>query len=71
MLLSLDVNRLNDLFLQIDNQKIISKYEKFKTAVNLHLLEGYMLEDYIKTTLLANLNKGTIRLFLQNRHDYM
>jgi len=38
ILLSSDINRYNDLFLQVEADDLIKKYESFKLLVNIYLV---------------------------------
>lgn len=53
MLLSGDINKYNDLFLRVEEDDIIKKYEAFKLLINLYLLDVNSLEPYIKEHLLS------------------
>lgn len=44
ILLSGDINKYNDLFLRIEEEEIIKKYETFKLLVNIYLLNVESLE---------------------------
>ena len=44
ILLSGDINKYNELFLQINEDEIIKEYERFKLLVNLYLMNPEILE---------------------------
>jgi len=44
ILLSGDINKYNELFLQVESDDIIGQYESFKLLVNLYLLNAELLE---------------------------
>jgi hypothetical protein len=44
ILLSGDINRYNELFLEVEAEELIKKYESFKLLVNVYLLNVESLE---------------------------
>ncbi|CDW91827.1 exocyst complex component 5 [Stylonychia lemnae] len=70
ILLSGDINRYNELFLQVEADEIIKKYESFKLLINLYLLNPESLEQYIKEHLMQITDRETIVGYLSKRTDY-
>eukprot|EP00347_Sterkiella_histriomuscorum_P019571 403341127 len=70
ILLSGDINKYNELFLQVDADEIIKKYESFKLLINLYLLNPESLQQYIKDHLMTITDKETIAGYLSKRTDY-
>jgi len=70
ILLSGDINKYNELFLQIEADEIIKKYESFKLLVNLYLLNPESLEQYIREHLLQIQDKIIIVSYLKQRTDF-
>lgn len=69
-MLSGDINKYNDLFLRIEEEDIIKKYETFKLLINIYLLNSEILEQYIKEHLLNIQEKEVIIGFLKKRADF-
>jgi len=44
ILLSGDINKYNELFMTVDSDEIIKRYESFKLLVNIHLMNVESLE---------------------------
>lgn len=44
ILLSGDINKYNELFMTVESDEIIKRYESFKLLVNLHLMNVESLE---------------------------
>lgn len=70
ILLSGDINRYNELFLQVESEEIIRQYESFKMLVNIYLINSELLETYIRDNLLQTTDKATICNYLQHRGDF-
>jgi hypothetical protein len=68
--LSGDINKYNELFLQIEADELIKKYENFKLLINIYLLNPEQLERYIKEHLLNLAEKDLIVSYLQHRADF-
>ena len=70
ILLSGDINKYNELFLQVDADDIIKKYESFKLLVNIYLMNESSLEQYIREHLLSLQEKDIIINYLKRRADF-
>ena len=65
ILLSGDINKYNELFLQVDADEVIKKYESFKLIVNIYLMNVESLEQNIREHLLNITEKDIIILYLK------
>lgn len=70
ILLSGDINKYNELFMTVEADEIIKRYESFKLLVNLHIMNVESLEQYIREHLLNINEKELIVSYLKQRSDY-
>ena len=60
IVLSGDINKYNELFMTVDSDEIIKRYETFKLLVNIHIMNVESLEQYIREHLLKISEKDLI-----------
>ena len=70
IVLSGDINKYNELFMQVESEEIIKQYESFKLLVNIYLMSPAILEQYIRENLVQSTDKAIICNYLQRRGDF-